>query len=504
LTLIDIQPPSDVYDTFGRLNYKPWYAIAEFVDNATQDAFAHEAELRRDGGPLVHVRVTHRKDTIIVEDDAHGMELAEISRAVRLNAPPPDTSGRSEFGMGLKTAACWFGRLWTVKSTQLGSDKEYSVTFDLERFVNEKVTEIEIHEGPAHVEDHGTRLEIKQLRNTIMGRQVEVLKKSLTSMYRADLRSGRAVIELNGERLQYAEPAFFSETLPSGEQTWRKNFAVEVVDPSTDITHDVSGWIGIRDPMSRKEAGFALLRRGRLIIGGYDAGWRPHELFGQVGNFPWARLVGELNCDSFPVNFSKDGFAWDGGLEDALIEALVPATRDYKDKAGNIRKGRQNVIDGSDVKKSLEEAESRLTRSTLARDLARLEVATPNAVDRTLDVDVHDEMVETSDDPVELKVPMPGGASLTARLFVNKDGRASDEWMVPSFIKDDVVDVFLNRSHPFIVAASENETSFGLVVHFALATALAEKRARYVGGEQVRPDDLRLHLDTFLRHTSAG
>jgi hypothetical protein len=32
LTVIDIQPPSDVYDTFGRLNYKAWYAIAEFVD----------------------------------------------------------------------------------------------------------------------------------------------------------------------------------------------------------------------------------------------------------------------------------------------------------------------------------------------------------------------------------------------------------------------------------------------------------------------------------------
>ncbi len=138
MVVIDVQPPADVYDTFGRLNYKPWYAIAEFVDNATQNAYAHEGRLASPGNPLVHVRVAHSKDSITIVDDAHGMEIDEISRAVRLNMPPPDISGRSEFGMGLKTAACWFGRLWTVTSTQLGSSKEYSVTFDLERFVKEK------------------------------------------------------------------------------------------------------------------------------------------------------------------------------------------------------------------------------------------------------------------------------------------------------------------------------------------------------------------------------
>ena len=37
---IDISPPPNVYATFGRLNYTPWHAIAEFVDNATQSYFA--------------------------------------------------------------------------------------------------------------------------------------------------------------------------------------------------------------------------------------------------------------------------------------------------------------------------------------------------------------------------------------------------------------------------------------------------------------------------------
>lgn len=127
--------------------------------------------------------------------------------------------------------------------------------------------------------------------------------------------------------------------------------------------------------------------------------------------------MGEVHCDSFPVNFSKDGFAWDGGLEDALIDALLPVVREYGQKADNIRKGRQNVVGLSDVRKSLEQTEDHLAVGTLARDLALLEIPVPGAVDRALDVGVQEALVSTSEGPHELKVPMPGGSWLTARLF---------------------------------------------------------------------------------------
>ena len=74
--------------------------------------------------------------------------------------------------------------------------------------------------------------------------------------------------------------------------------------------------------------------------------------------------------------------------------------------------------------------------------------------------------------------------------------------MTPSFAHPDEVDVFLNTAHPYVAALSQNESALHVVVQFALATALAEKRARYIGGEHVRPDDLRMHLDTFLRHAA--
>ncbi len=126
---IDIRPVVSVYATYRRLSYKPWYAIAEFVDNSTQSYYDHRAELigtyKLDGGPgnlRVEVAYDSERNALTIVDNAHGMEMEELTRAVVLDRPPPDPTGRCEYGMGLKTAACWFGTTWTIRTTKLGSE----------------------------------------------------------------------------------------------------------------------------------------------------------------------------------------------------------------------------------------------------------------------------------------------------------------------------------------------------------------------------------------------
>ena len=46
---LNIQPQAGVIGVFSRLNYKPWYAIAEFVDNSTQSFYSHQEELANHG-----------------------------------------------------------------------------------------------------------------------------------------------------------------------------------------------------------------------------------------------------------------------------------------------------------------------------------------------------------------------------------------------------------------------------------------------------------------------
>lgn len=62
------------------------------------------------------------------------------------------------------------------------------------------------------------------------------------------------------------------------------------------------------NPGSYPKAGFALFRRGRVIIGGEDMNYKPAEIFGQSQSQVSLKLFGEINLDTFPVNQAKDGF----------------------------------------------------------------------------------------------------------------------------------------------------------------------------------------------------
>ena len=128
---VDIAPPTNVYATFGRLNYTPWHAISEFVDNATQSFFAGREPMGMAALPELAGPDRLQKQDLVVRDNAVGMGADELG-GPRLSAPPADTSGRSEFGMGLKTAACWFGTLWTVSTTKAGERWRYRVVFDVD------------------------------------------------------------------------------------------------------------------------------------------------------------------------------------------------------------------------------------------------------------------------------------------------------------------------------------------------------------------------------------
>ena len=57
ITSLDIQPQAGVLGVFSRLNYKPWYAIAEFVDNSTQSFYNHEDELAKSAINSVTVKL---------------------------------------------------------------------------------------------------------------------------------------------------------------------------------------------------------------------------------------------------------------------------------------------------------------------------------------------------------------------------------------------------------------------------------------------------------------
>ena len=105
---------NDVVLSYRRLAYTHWHALAEFVDNSTQAYFDSKTKLDSQlvkEGESLEVRMTYDRnsDELRITDNSIGMSYAELERALKIGKPPPNTSGRSQYGMGMKTA-CMLAR----------------------------------------------------------------------------------------------------------------------------------------------------------------------------------------------------------------------------------------------------------------------------------------------------------------------------------------------------------------------------------------------------------
>src|SRR5690349_12116085 len=104
-------------NAYSRLSYTMWHALAEFIDNSTQSRTNYgsviDEVLAQEGTPLV-VEITHNRPQkeIRIRDNSIGMTKAELIEALKIANPTRDSVGRSKYGLGMKTAACWIGKKW--------------------------------------------------------------------------------------------------------------------------------------------------------------------------------------------------------------------------------------------------------------------------------------------------------------------------------------------------------------------------------------------------------
>jgi len=272
---IYIRPTVGVYATYQRLSYKPWFAIAEFVDNSTQSYFKNREELieqyKKEGGKKLQIYINYNsvERTLEILDNAFGMEIEDFTRALVLDSPPSDRSGRSEFGMGLKTAACWFGKKWTIETTRLGSLRCLTATVDVDELAKTHQDNLHYKILKANADEHYTIIRIEDIQQPIRGRASTRIKEQLSSIYRADIRSGEIEIYWNGEPLEFEDPPFLEEQKEDGTVVvWKKEVSFVVLWERKGFELPVKGWVGIRNPGKARDAGFVLFRRGRVIIGG--------------------------------------------------------------------------------------------------------------------------------------------------------------------------------------------------------------------------------------------
>lgn len=325
---VSIRPGVSILSVLRHLNYKPWFALAEFVDNSLQSYLSHEDALRRLEGDGYRLHVAIEPDPadrsrLSIRDNAAGIYEAEYPRAFRPAEIPPDRTGLSEFGMGMKSAACWFSRCWTVRTTALGEAVERTVSFDIDRIVRDSLEELVVETRPVDPNAHYTEIVLSALHKPLQTRTIAKVREHLASIYRIFLSEGALELVFDREALSYSQPAvlvapYFKD--PSGEAVrWEKT-----IDLDFGLGLQAHGFAALRDPGNVSKAGFALFRRNRLIEGSADESYRPEYIFGKSNSYRHQRLFGELHLEGFEVSHTKDGFRWEEH-EEIVLEHLRDA-----------------------------------------------------------------------------------------------------------------------------------------------------------------------------------
>lgn len=485
---IYIRPRVGMYTAFARLNYKPWFALAEFVDNSVQSFLARRDSLAAAGhdGPLI-IDIDLDDNELTITDRAGGIAWKDFPRAFSPAAPPDDPSGLSEFGLGMKAAACWFSRRWSVRTSALGEPLERTVQFDIPRISKEGLEDLPIETRPARESDHFTVVSMRDLRVRPHGRTLAKIKEHLSSIYRVLMHENVVKLRVTSggrtEDLRYEPPellnAPYHRTPKGAPLVWRKDFSVDFHD------RKVTGWAGIMKVGSHSKAGFSVFRRRRLIEGSVGETYKPQRIFGSPNSFASQRVIGELFVEGFDVTHTKDGIQWHG-YEDEVLEAIYQQLETPQlpllDQAAGYR--------------------ARKTADTLGLDFGAEAVnSTANALPAaTAQAVMVAQPISEDVPPVSLEMPpAPPSAVLQERevsLQVERDGKpwhvllqlvrdASKPFFVASTETREGVDTLLvqvNLDHEFSVAyINDNEAALQPLLRLIAAFALGEKLARNSG-----------------------
>ena len=324
--MVSIRPGVQVLSVLRHLNYRPWFALAEFVDNSIQSYKANCSELvGLDGESYkLHVDIlieSSDKGTIKIRDNAGGIHEKDFSRAFRPAEVPPDVTGLSEYGMGMKSAACWFSPKWEVRTSALGEKVEKTVKFDIDKIVTDRIEELQVFHRETLPSYHYTEIILSQLHNIPVGRTISKIKEHLKDIYRIFIREGSLILTLNGQELKYSPPKIlnaphYKDTKEEKSIKWLKK-----IDFDFGEGMNVKGFAAIMEKANTSGAGFALFRRNRLIQGSADEGYRPEYIFKKPNSYIYQRVFGELHLNGFDVSHTKDGFRWDEN-EQPFLEIL--------------------------------------------------------------------------------------------------------------------------------------------------------------------------------------
>jgi len=493
-----LQLGPEIISSYKRLAYEPWYALAEFIDNSTQAYFNNRGQLDRAyarGHERLTVEITTGNDKdgeyIRVKDNSIGMSEDELKNAVVIGRPPSNTKGRSKYGLGLKTGACWFGELWSVETKKLGGTTAHKIAVDVPRVANNDL-DLPHTKTAAEPEEHYTIIEIRKLHKRITERIVQRVKNYLRSLYRVDISNGVLILKWNNVALTWDSDVDAKLYRRADGRPAKRKFRFRIGKKR------VSGWAGVLAKGSRKEAGFSVIQADRVITGWPDS-YRPRSLFGdQEGgsnDLVNQRLLGELFLDGFEVSHTKDRILYDGTDEEMLDLKLERELRGLRKIALTYRKGVDSRVKRSTEAQrqaALVRLEKEIESDQMGAILRTYEVPSSSLIRKTNKV-LRNNIVRKFSPDLKAKINR-----LVVSVYLVKDMSPNDPYvLIESTESETSVIVIINLMHPHWAEITKPESILNFI-RDCTYDGVSEWKA-FLETKETQPDTVKLIKDNLLR-----
>jgi hypothetical protein len=493
-----LQLGPEIISSYKRLAYQAWYALAEFVDNSTQAYFNNRAKLDNvyaETGTKLTVEISAGMDKdgeyIRILDNSIGMSEAELKNAVIIGRPPLNASGRSRYGLGLKTGASWFGDLWTIETKKLGDRTKHTVTVDVPRVAAGNL-DLPHNKEEAPAEEHFTIIEIRRLHKRMSGRTLGKVKNYLRSLYRRDISNNRLVLKWNGELLAWDSDIDKDLVVRKDRTLAKETFRFTIGGKQ------VSGWAGVLAKGTRSRAGFSIIQADRVITGWPDS-YRPATLYGhQEGgsnDLVNQRLMGEIVLEGFEVSHTKDQIMFVDGEQEALELKLGTKLAGLRQLALSYRKDAdERVRRATDAQRSaaLNRIEGEIESDKVQSFLKTYEMPSSSLI-RKANESLKNAIVKRFEPDLKAKIN-----KLVVSLYLVKDMSPNDPYVIIESTESETsIIVIINLAHPHWSQLTNDESITNFIRHCTY-DGVSEWKAYFTTGK-IEPDTVKLIKDNLLR-----
>lgn len=502
------------------MSFTAWYALGEFVDNSISSAIKNVNQLKELNGPDYQLRISidfnKIDNSLTVEDNAAGIAMTEIERALRTGQPPVDTElGLNKHGVGMKAAALWWGQALTIETYPIGEETGWKARIDVSAEGDiESLIEVVSIPGRGYP---GTKIYVENLwQKTPVAKTITAIRSYLPSIYRSYLnpefreKQFACSIIYDGKPLKFEGPKllvapFFPNksgpVIGAEPVTWKLD-----VDIALSTGKRISGWVGLMTPTSSFYNSFFLHYRGKGIAGAVPtdfgdkqnsdemktaiskAAYRPNAIFGAPGNYPGIRYFGEFDMTDFGKTITTDSPLWSPTEEDEFVTKLKELLSSPK---MNFPAMGRNFRENIKIKDTIEEFDDR-------EDMKKEALKLQGALDGQVNHEVNIEAPKSTLSPDEIAGTVSDSDSFE---FTLRDDDDSEEHSFQvRIIRDksqpfvDVIEstngehnlIRLNENHPGLLDITMNREAKKLFMRLGAVLGAAEVMSTQAGKAKLR------------------